>query len=320
LFDLDTIGFERQRSLKKTVRCSGVGLHSGSSVLMSLHPAGPDCGIVFRRTDLPGPPAEIEASWQNAVERPLCTTLADRDGVTVASIEHLMSALCGCGIDNVVIELDAGEVPAMDGSAASFVNLIEDAGTEEQSTPRLAVEVLKHVAVCQPPRWAAVMPGDGFSVDFEIDFANPVVARQQWSLRVDCGTYEREVAQARTFGFLDDVDKLRSMGMVRGGSLDNAIVIGQDRIVNEGGLRFENEFVRHKVLDAIGDLYLAGGPLLGHFRGVRAGHALTLRLLQTLFSDDSAWRWRELRTEGIRAGMAWPGPPVQPDREVAVLT
>ena len=318
--DLDTIGFERQRTLQTSVRCSGVGLHSGCSVLVSLHPAEPDSGVVFRRTDLPDPPAEIEAAWQNAIERPLCTTLANRDGATVASIEHLMSALSGCGIDNVLIELNAGELPAMDGSAAFFVKLIEDAGVEEQSTPRRAVEILKHIAVCQPPRWAAVMPGDGFSVDFEIDFENPVVARQQWSLRVDCDTYRREVAQARTFGFLHDVDKLHAMGLVRGGSLDNAIVIGQDRILNEGGLRFENEFVRHKALDAIGDLYLAGGPLLGHFHGVRAGHALTLRLLQTLFSDDSAWRWRELQSENTYAGMAWTGTSPRPDREIAALT
>jgi UDP-3-O-[3-hydroxymyristoyl] N-acetylglucosamine deacetylase len=284
---------------------------------MSLHPAGPDSGVRFRRADLADKPAEIEASWRNAIERPLCTTLANRDGVTVASIEHLMSALLGCGIDNVVIELNAGEVPAMDGSAASFVALIEDAGIEEQSTPRRAVEVLTQVAVREPHRWAAVMPGDGFSVDFEIEFDNPVVARQQWSVSVDCETYKREVAEARTFGFLHDVDKLRSMGMALGGSLDNAVVIDQDRIVNDGGLRFEDEFVRHKVLDAIGDLYLAGGPLIGHFRGVRAGHALTLRLLQALFSNDSAWRWRELRTEEFYADLIRPGGPIQPERAVA---
>ena len=164
------------------------------------------------------------------------------------------------------------------------------------------------------------MPADGFSVELEIDFENPVVAQQRWSVNVDCETYKREVAQARTFGFLKDVAKLHATGMALGGSLDNAIVVGQDRIVNEGGLRYENEFVRHKVLDAIGDLYLAGGPLLGHFRGVRAGHALTLRLLQTLFSDDSAWRWRELRTEESYAGIACSGMSVRPDLVAAAAT
>jgi UDP-3-O-[3-hydroxymyristoyl] N-acetylglucosamine deacetylase len=240
---------------------------------------------------------EIRASWQNAIERPLCTTLANREGVAVATVEHLMSALLGCGIDNVAVELHGVEVPAMDGSAAPFVAMIERAGIEEQAAPRRFLEVLKPVSVCEPHRQAAVMPAEGFSLDFEIDFDNPVVGRQHWVVSLDNETYKNEVAGARTFGFLEEVDELRSMGLALGGSLDNAVVIDGDRILNAGGLLFDNEFVRHKVLDAIGDLYLLGGPLLGRFRGVRAGHSLTLELLRALFSDDGAWRWRTLRQD-----------------------
>jgi UDP-3-O-[3-hydroxymyristoyl] N-acetylglucosamine deacetylase len=287
---------------------------------MVLHPAAPNTGIRFRRTDVVDQATEIHATWQNAIERPLCTTLANREGVTVATIEHLMSALLGCGIDNVVVELHGGEVPAMDGSAAPFVALIEHAGIEEQAAERRALEILKPVAVCEPHRWVSLMPGEGLTVDFEIDFDNPVVARQQWSIAVDSETYKQEVAGARTFGFLHEVDVLRARGMALGGSLDNAVVIDNDRILNEGGLRFDNEFVRHKVLDAIGDLYLLGGPLLGHFHGVRAGHALTLRLLRTLFADDGAWRWRELRADEPYAHMTQVGGAIQPDRAVAAPT
>lgn len=285
------MNFVRQRTLKSPIHCSGVGLHSGSGVSMTLYPAEPNSGIRFRRTDIEGGPIEVEATWHNAVEAPLCTTLIGRDGVEIATVEHLMSAFLGCGVDNAVVELDNREVPAMDGSAAPFVVLIDCIGTVEQIAPRRMLQVLKPVEVREPHRSACLSPSDDFTVEFEIDFDSPVVARQQWSVQVDDETYRREVASARTFGFLHEVAKLRAMGLALGGSLDNAIVIDHDRIVNEGGLRFDNEFVRHKTLDAIGDLFLAGGPLLGRFSGVRAGHALTLRLLRALFTDQSAWRW-----------------------------
>ncbi len=314
------MSFVWQRTLRSTSRCSGVGLHSGSDAVMVLHPAQPGTGVRFLRTDVAGRPVEIQATWQNAIERPLCTTLANREGVTVATVEHLMSALFGCGIDNVLVELHGSEVPAMDGSAAPFVAMIERAGIEEQMAPRRVLEILKPISVCEPHRRAALMPAEGFSLDFEIEFDNPVVGRQHWSLSMDNGTYKHEVARARTFGFLHEVDMLRTMGLALGGSLDNAVVIDGDRILNEGGLHFENEFVRHKVLDAIGDLYLLGGPLLGHFRGVRAGHTLTLRLLRALFSDDSAWRWRDLRSDGPYARTRLAGGAVRPDRAVAAPT
>lgn len=313
------MGFVRQRTVNTVVRCSGVGLHSGSDVTMTIHPAGPETGIRFRRTGLAGGPVEIAATWKNVVERPLSTVLANDHGITVATVEHLMSAFLGCGVDNALVELDGEEVPAMDGSAAPFVAMIEGAGYLEQDPPRWVLEVLKPVAVCEPHRSVALLPSDAFEIDFEIEFDNPVVARQSWSISVNHETYKREVAEARTFGFLQDVDQLRSMGLALGGSLDNAVVIDEDRIVNEGGLRFDNEFVRHKVLDAIGDLYLLGGPLLGQFRGMRAGHALTLRLLQALFATEDAWCWRRLRQDEFDVSMAQQSAAAYPGKAAAAL-
>jgi len=287
-----------QRTLKNAIHCSGIGLHSGAKVNMTLRPAAPNVGILFRRTGLPNGPLEIPATWEHAIETPLCTTLVDRargaDGTSLATIAHPMHALRGYTRDNAEIELDGPEVPVMDGSAAPFVFLIECAGTVAQDAPRRVIEILKEVSVSEPDRTASFIPGQGMAIDFEIDFDNPVVARQTWSMQVSENAYKRDIARARTFGFLHEVDRMRAMGLARGGSLDNAIVISGDQILNAGGLRFENEFVRHKVLDLIGDLFLAGGPVIGLTRGYRAGHALTLRLLQTLFADRKAWSWREM--------------------------
>ena len=310
--------FIPQRTLKNSIHCSGIGLHSGVKVNMTLHPAGPNTGIVFRRTDLRDGVLEIPATWEYAIETPLCTTLADPgggpDGARIATIEHLMSALLGCGIDNAEVEIDGPEVPVMDGSAAPFVFLIECAGTRLQDAPRRAIEVLKDVSVSEPDRSATMAPGNGMSVDFEIDFDSPVVARQTWSMQVTEDAYKRDIARARTFGFLHEVDRMRAMGLARGGSLDNAIVISGDQVLNSGGLRYENEFVRHKVLDLIGDLYLAGGMIVGATRGFRAGHALTLRLLQTLFADRDAWSWRELTQADLDQAI---GASIPPARAVA---
>lgn len=299
-----------QRTLKNSIHCSGVGLHCGAKVSMTLHPAAPNTGIVFRRTDIAGGPAEIAATWQNAIETPLCTTLVGRDAagreLKVATIEHLLSALLGCGIDNAVVEMNGPEVPVMDGSAAPFVFLIECAGTVEQDAPRRAIEILKEVTVSEPNRSASLLPGQGLSIDFEIAFDSPVVACQTCTIDVTESSYKREIARARTFGFLHEVDHMRAMGLARGGSLDNAIVISGERILNPEGLRFEDEFVRHKVLDLIGDLYLAGGPIIGAARGFRAGHALTLRLLRALFADAEAWTWREMTSRDVAPGAAVP--------------
>lgn len=311
------MSFVRQRTLKAAVGCSGVGLHCGSEVSVTLHPAAPNSGIRFLRTDCAGGPVEIPATWRHALETPLCTTLVGPDDVRVATIEHLMSAFAGCGVDNAVVEIDGPEVPAMDGSALPFVTLIERTGTVEQASARWALQVLKPITVREPHRVASVSPADSFKVDFEIFFDTPAIGRQAWSIEPTPESYAREVAPARTFGFLQEVDHLRSMGLARGGSLDNAVVIHEDQVMNDEGLRFENEFVRHKVLDAIGDLLLIGAPLLGHFQGVRAGHSLTLRLLDTLLTDRSAWCWSKLEDQKRLARVAAAGGALAAGRAVA---
>jgi UDP-3-O-[3-hydroxymyristoyl] N-acetylglucosamine deacetylase len=290
-----------QKTLKNSIHCSGVGLHSGTKINMTLLPAPANSGVVFRRVDIKKGANEIKATWENAVETPLCTTLVGPNGIRIATIEHLMSALAGYEVDNVVIELDGAEVPVMDGSAAPFVFLIECAGTLEQSAPRRALRVLEHVETAESHRSASLMPGKGFTVNFEIDFDSRAVGRQECFVELSQSAFKREVSRARTFGFLQEFDKLLELGLARGGSLDNAVVISGDTVMNEGGLRYENEFVRHKVLDSIGDLYLIGGPLIGHFQGVRAGHALTLRLIQTLFADQSAWEWVDMTHDDLVA-------------------
>ena len=253
---------------------------------MTLHPAPPDTGIVFRRT---GSAAEIRANWANTIDSPLCTALSNGEGLKVGSVEHLMAALAGAAIDNVVVELDGPEVPVMDGSAAPFLFLIECAGSVEQDAVRRAIKVSKPVSVSADGASAMLVPDHGFSMSFEIDFDNPLIRRQEIFLVFDADTFKTELSRARTFGLLDEIDQLRAAGFARGGSLDNAVVVGHDHVLNVGGLRYGDEFVRHKLLDAFGDLYLAGGPLLGAFRGVRSGHRHTRRLLAVLFSDSEAW-------------------------------
>ncbi|WP_455374262.1 UDP-3-O-acyl-N-acetylglucosamine deacetylase [Limibacillus halophilus] len=306
-----------QHTLKNPIHCSGIGVHSGRKVAMTLNPAEPNTGIVFRRTNPAGAGAEVKAHWSHAIETPLCTTLVADNGQKVTTIEHLMSAFSACGIDNAIVELNAEEVPIMDGSAAPFVFLIECAGRQVQDAPRRAIRILKPVSVEEPHRAASFEPGEGFAIDFEIDFDNDLIARQTWSGPVNEETFKEEISRARTFGFLHEVEYLRKLGLARGGSLDNAIVIDGDKVLNEGGLRFENEFVRHKVLDSIGDLYLAGAPILGHFTGVKAGHALNLRLLVTLFADESAWEWTEMTAEDLEFLPAAAGRSLPASRAVA---
>ncbi|WP_282606828.1 UDP-3-O-acyl-N-acetylglucosamine deacetylase [Pelagibius sp. Alg239-R121] len=298
--------FVRQKTLKNSIHCSGVGLHSGAKINMTLLPAPANTGVVFRRVDINGGNNEVKASWENAVETPLCTTLVGQDGIKIATIEHLMSALAGYEIDNVVVELNGAEVPVMDGSAAPFVFLIECAGTVEQDTPRRALRIIEHVETSESHRSASVAPGKGFSINFEIDFDSRAVGRQEWFVEVSQTSFKREVSRARTFGFLQEFDKLLELGLARGGSLDNAVVISGDTVMNEGGLRYDDEFVRHKVLDSIGDLYLIGGPIIGHFHGVRAGHALTLRLIKSLFAQESAWEWVDMTHSDLMPPLAAP--------------
>jgi UDP-3-O-[3-hydroxymyristoyl] N-acetylglucosamine deacetylase len=278
----------RQKTLKAPIHCRGIGLHSGSRINMVLQPAAPGTGIIFRRTDQDG--AEIIANWRNVVDSSLCTTIGNADGLKIATIEHLMAAFAGLEIDNVIVEIDGAEVPVMDGSSAPFVFLIECAGIVDQRVTRRAIKVLKPISVGEAGNSAALVPDDGFHLSFAIDFASSAIKRQEMTFDLDAESFKQEISSARTFGFLHEVDQLRAAGLARGGSLENAVVISGDRVLNKEGLRYGDEFVRHKVLDALGDLYLAGAPIIGHFHGVRSGHAMNRRLLNALFADSSAWR------------------------------
>lgn len=272
---------------------------------MTLRPAIPDTGIVFRRVDTG---AEIPALWTNTVNATLCTILSNGEGAEIKTVEHLMAALAGSGVDNAIIELDAAEVPAMDGSAGPFMALIDRAGTVAQSLPRRAIKVLKPVEITSQGASAALLPDHGFSMSFEIQFENPLIRSQEMTVTFEADTFRAELSRARTFGILDDVERLRAAGLVQGGSLENAVVISGDQVLNRGGLRFADEFVRHKLLDAYGDLYLAGGPIIGRFRGSRSGHAHTRLLLAALFADPQAWCTTTLAEAADIPAVAWPMP------------
>ena len=278
-----------QRTLRNSLRASGVGLHNGQKVLMTVHPAPPDTGIVFRRTDLPGSP-EVPARAANVGETTMGTTLIQGEA-RVATVEHLLSACAGLGIDNAIIEVNAAEVPIMDGSAGPFVFLLQSAGVEEQSVPKRFVRVLKKVRIEDGDKWAQFDPYEGFKVNFEIAFDHPVFKRRLQRATMDFSTtaFLKEISRARTFGFMRDLEYLRSHNLALGGTLDNAIVLDDSGIVNEDGLRYEDEFVKHKILDAIGDLYLLGHSLIGEFSGHKSGHGLNNRLLRALLADRDAW-------------------------------
>jgi UDP-3-O-[3-hydroxymyristoyl] N-acetylglucosamine deacetylase len=279
----------KQRTLKNSIRATGVGLHSGKKVLMVLRPAPANSGIVFRRTDL-DEMVDIRATAGNVSETTLGTSLTN-GSATVSTVEHLMSALAGLGIDNLVIELSAAEVPIMDGSAGPFVFLLQSAGIEEQNAPKRFVRIKKSVKVEDGDKWARFDPYDGFKVNFEIEFDHPVFKRRSQVASMDFSTttFLREISRARTFGFMRDLEYMRARNLALGGNLDNAIVLDDYRVLNEDGLRYEDEFVKHKILDAIGDLYLLGHSLLGEFSGFKSGHGLNNRLLRTLIEDASAW-------------------------------
>ena len=279
----------RQRTLRNPIRATGIGLHTGRKVLMVLRPAPPNTGIVFRRVDLE-PPVDIPARATNVTETTLGTTLTVGDA-GVATVEHLLSAMAGLGIDNAFVELTAGEVPIMDGSAGPFVFLIQSAGIELQSSAKRFVRVRRRIEVEDGDRWARFEPHEGFRVNFEIEFDHPVFHRhaQRASMDFSTTTFLREISRARTFGFARDMEALRGRNLALGGTLDNAIVLDDYRILNEDGLRYEDEFVRHKILDAIGDLYLLGHSLIGEFTGYKSGHGLNNRLLRTMLADAAAW-------------------------------
>ena len=290
----------RQKTLKTAISCTGTGLHSGVKVTMTLQPASEGTGIVFRRTDLlraaRGRPsaADIKADYRHVVDTRLCTMLGNAAGATVGTIEHLMAALYGAEIDNLIVEINGPEAPVMDGSAAPFLFLIDCAGVVEQNAPRRAIEILERVMVDDGKRRLEFLPGAGFAIDFEIDFESSAIQRQSCFVPLSPESFRAEVARARTFGFLHEVKQLRAAGLARGGSLDNAVVVSGDRVLNKEGLRFEDEFVRHKILDCVGDLYLAGAPIVGQINALRSGHKHNNQALHALFARRQAWRYVEL--------------------------
>ncbi|MBB5208791.1 UDP-3-O-acyl-N-acetylglucosamine deacetylase [Chiayiivirga flava] len=279
----------KQRTLKNAIRATGVGLHSGDKVYMTLRPAAVDTGIVFRRTDLPVP-VDIRATAENVGDTMLSTTLME-NGARVATVEHLLSALAGMGIDNAYVDLSAPEVPIMDGSAGPFVFLLQSAGIVEQASAKRFVRIKRTITVKDGDKWARFEPFDGFKVGFSIDFNHPVFSKNLSKAEIDFSTtsFVKEVSRARTFGFMKDIEMLRERNLAMGGSMDNAIVLDDYRVLNEDGLRYEDEFVKHKILDAIGDLYLLGHSLVGAFYGYKSGHQLNNILLRTLLADQTAW-------------------------------
>ncbi|MBM10246.1 MAG: UDP-3-O-[3-hydroxymyristoyl] N-acetylglucosamine deacetylase [Magnetovibrio sp.] len=284
-----------QRTLKRSVSCVGIGLHSGQAAKLTIKPAKVDKGINFKRGDVHPNIAEIKAHWDNVVDTRMCSVIGNNSGITVSTVEHIMAALAGCGIDNAEIEVDGSEVPIMDGSSEPFVSLIKRAGVVEQNQPRRVIRICKEVKVSVGEASASLEPGNFFDLKFQIDFESEAVGRQEFSLGLMNGSFCKELASARTFGFLHEVEKMRAAGLAKGGSLDNAVVVSGDRVLNEEGLRFDNEFVRHKILDAVGDLYLAGAPIIGRFNGSRSGHAVNNALLRALFADNEAWVFDEMR-------------------------
>jgi UDP-3-O-[3-hydroxymyristoyl] N-acetylglucosamine deacetylase len=282
-----------QRTLRNSISASGVGLHSGAQITMKVHPAPPGAGIVFRRADL-APPVGIAAHAMQVGDTRMGTVLQQGD-VRISTIEHLMSAFAGLGIDNATVDLDAAEVPIMDGSAGPFVFLLQSAGIEEQDKPKRFARILRRVEVHDGEKWARVDPHPGFRVNFEIEFDHPIFKRNLSSASMDFSStrYLKEVARARTFGFMRDLATLRMHNLALGGTLDNAIVLDDSKVLNEDGLRYQDEFVKHKILDAIGDLYLLGHSIIGEFSGYKSGHSLNNRLLRALLSQPDAWEMVE---------------------------
>jgi len=320
-FDIDPFLNEdvvRQRTLKSQISCSGVGLHSGVIISITIGPADVESGIVFRRVDITDRNADIPATWDRVTDTRLCTSISNDTGVGVCTIEHLMAALAGCGVDNAVIEIDGPEVPIMDGSSEPFVLLLKGVGLVEQDAARRIIRIDKPICVEAGESHAVLEPGPCLTLDLEIDFESSAVARQSLSLGLVNGSFCRELARARTFGFLHEVEQLRAAGLARGGSLDNAVVVDDGVIINDGGLRFDDEFVRHKMLDALGDLYLAGAPIVGRLRGHRTGHTLINALLQALFASPDCWSFDVMRGIEIKTAVdgGIKGQPV-PNAEVA---
>lgn len=280
----------KQRTLKRIVQATGVGLHTGKKVTLTMRPAPANTGIIYRRTDL-NPPVDFPADAKSVRDTMLCTCLVNEDNVRISTVEHLNAALAGLGIDNLVIEVDAAEIPIMDGSASPFVFLLLDAGIEELSSAKKFLRLKETVRVEDGDKWAELSPFNGFSLDFTIDFNHPAIdsSTQRYAMNFSAENFVRDISRARTFGFMRDIEYLQSKGLCLGGSFDCAIVVDDYRVLNEDGLRFEDEFVRHKMLDAIGDLFMCGHNIIGAFTAFKSGHALNNKLLQAVLAKESAW-------------------------------
>lgn len=296
----------RQRTLRQTVRARGIGLHSGNRVYMSVLPAGPDTGIVFRRIDLT-PSVDVPAQAALVNDTMLCSTL-NQNGVRVATVEHLMSAFAGLGIDNAVVELSAPEVPIMDGSAAPFMFLMQSAGLHELPAPKRFIRVKHPIQVQDGDKWARLEPYDGYRLNFSIDFPHPLIraSGQNGALEFSTANYIREVSRARTFGFMREFEMLRSRQLALGASLENAVAVDEFRVLNPEGLRYDDEFVRHKILDAVGDLYLLGHPLLAAYSAFKSGHGLNNLLARALLEDRSAWEFAIFEDEQRAPALGYP--------------
>lgn len=279
-----------QHTLAHAASCTGVGVHSGAPAQLIILPAPTGNGITFVRTDLSGD-NRIPAKYDCVTDTRMCTVLTNSKGVSIATVEHVMAALAGCGVDNAEVHVDGPEVPIMDGSSAPFVEMIERAGLVPQDAARRSLKILKPVRLEENGKWAELLPADERSYEFEIEFASKAIGKQTRSFALKDGAFGTDLSAARTFGFLHEVEAMRKMGLGRGGSLDNAVVIDGDTIMNEDGLRHEDEFVRHKLLDSVGDLALAGAPIIAAFRSSKGGHALNNKLLRALFADDGNWCW-----------------------------
>ncbi|REL28065.1 UDP-3-O-acyl-N-acetylglucosamine deacetylase [Thalassotalea euphylliae] len=294
----------KQRTLKDSVSAVGVGLHKGEKVKVTLRPAPANTGIVFRRVDLE-PVVDIKATPEAVGETTLCTCLVNEEGVQISTVEHLLSAIAGLGIDNLVIDVDSPEIPIMDGSALPFVYLIQSVGIEELNAAKRFLRIKKPIRVEEDDKWAELVPYNGFKVDFAIDFEHPVISKTGQSMTMDLtsSSFIKEISRARTFGFMKDIEFLRSHNLALGGSLENAIVLDEYRMLNSDELRYDDEFVKHKILDAIGDLYMGGVSILGELRAFKSGHAVNNLLLREVFKQTDAWEWVTYENEANAPAM-----------------
>ena len=284
-----------QRTIKTSINCTGIGVHTGQKVSMCLKPADENTGILFRRSDINNGNVEILAHWKNVIDSRLCTVIGTKTGIKIATIEHLMAALYGCEIDNIIIEIDGPEVPIMDGSSGPFTFLIECAGIQEQNQIRRYIRIKKEISLEKNNSTVILKPARHFYVHYELHYEQAPITKQSLGIPIYPEFFKNYIARARSFGFLKDVDPLRKMGFAMGSSYDNALVLDDNKILNKDGVRYPDELVRHKILDCVGDLYLAGAPILGHFSGYKSGHTLNYETLKTLFNDNSLWEYEDQR-------------------------